>query len=156
MDSLKLKQLFDDYFAREKERNKNLFSILTLYIYQMESKNSDLHILSKLLDKESLKKLIKYYNGDSLKLPTVDEYVSSEILAICFYLKEIKHYTWEEIKEFLNLPSWNTDSFNTIVIGRKINKIKDNMSKEFHNFLKSSTNDSIDFEKLFKEGDLDE
>jgi hypothetical protein len=143
-----LKNVLDSYFIKDEVLNEQMFNELVLYVYSLESKDSDLYMLSKILPEESLLKLIAYYDGDILKLPSREEYKTCLLTALCFWLKTFKGYTWFEIKEFLDIPENNKDLLSSISIGGKINKLRDNLGKDLLNILEKT--DEKQFVDLYK------
>ncbi|OQA15562.1 MAG: hypothetical protein BWY64_02839 [bacterium ADurb.Bin363] len=143
-----LKSIIDEYFRKEEELEKNNFDQLTLYIYSLESQtNSDLYMLAKLLKKEDLDKMVSYFDGDVIRLPSKEEYKSCVLTALCFYLKEIKQWTWPEIKQYLNLPDNYKDELSSISIGGKINKVKASLGKDLLKALYAT--EENDFKKFW-------
>lgn len=152
-----LKKALDEYFSTDDILNEQLFNELSLYIYSLESRNNDLYMLAQLLDGDSLQKLIAYYDGDMLRLPSREAYKTSVLTALCFWLKVFKGYNWQEIKQYLNLPDVHKDILSSISIGGKINKIKETLGtelvekliaideKEFTNFYKEIVERREDF-----------
>lgn len=143
-----LKDIIEHYFQKDEILDKQIFNELTLYVYSLESKDSDLYMLAKMLDEESLQKIIAYYDGDSLKLPTREEYKNCVLTALCMWLKTFKGYSWIEIKEYLEIPENNKDILSSISIGGKINKVQDNLGKELFDHLnRIEEKDFIEFYK---------
>lgn len=146
-----LKKKIDEYFEEEEKNTKKIFEKLSLYIYQIEIPDSDLHILANIVSPKDLSKIISYFDGDSLKLPSKEEHQTCLFLAVCFYLKEVKGLSWEEIKKFIDLPKQNEDLLNTIMLGRKINKIKSQMNNYFKTIIKSIEWDLTDIKNFLDE-----
>lgn len=144
-----LKQTLDDYFNKDEILTHQIFEELSLYIYSLESKDTDLYMLAKLLDKDSLQKLIAYYDGDILKIPSHENYKTCILTALCFWLKTFKGYTWTEIKDYLNIPENNKDLLSSISIGGKINKVKDNLGSDLIKMLEKV--EEKDFVAFYKE-----
>ena len=130
-----LKNILDSYLQQDDILNEQVFNELILYIYALESRDNDLYMLSRLLPEEYLQKLISYYDGDILKLPSREEYKTCVLTALCFWLKTFRGYSWFEIKEYLKIPDNNKDLLSSISIGGKINKIKENMGSDLLNNL---------------------
>jgi len=128
MDNI-LNEKIDKYFEIEDEANKNILDQLTLYIYFLESQKSqsDIYLLARLLDPDSLYKLVDYYDGDHLCMPSKEEYKRAYLLGISFFLKKIVGLNWEQIKSFLNLSSKEDDSVSSISLGRRINQIEEEL-----------------------------
>jgi len=128
MDKI-LNNKIDKYFEIEDEANRNILDQLTLYIYFLESQKSqsDLYLLARLLEKDPLYKIIDYYDGDTLYMPSKEEYKRAYMLGISFFLKKIVGLNWEQIKGFLNLSSEDEESISSISLGRRINQIEEEM-----------------------------
>jgi hypothetical protein len=144
--SILIKQTLEDYFKKDEILTEQIFNQLTLYIFSLNSDQHDLYLLAKLLDNDSLQKIISYYDGDILRLPTREEYKTNILTALCFWLKTFKGYSWFEIKDYLKIPENNKDLLSSISIGGKINKIKDNLGKDLVEILeKIDEKQFIDF-----------
>lgn len=149
MHSAFIHERIDEFLEKEKKCNKNLLNQLTLYIYALESieNENDTYLLAKLLPPEILIRLISYYDGDSLKLPTKEQFSKAYLVAIAMYLKEILEYDWVKIKKLLNLPENEKDSLSSISIGRRINTIKAKFNNDIHKLL---NNLDIEDEQILK------
>jgi hypothetical protein len=132
----------EEYFKEEEISHEKLFNQITLYIYYLFSRESksDIYILGKQLPNDQLKNLITYYNGDKINVPTIDEFREANILAICYFLKEIKGWSWEQIKKFFPSKEYKDFEFSSISFGKKINTIKESLKKDLMNSLKSIEN----------------
>lgn len=122
-----LKKKLENYLLQDLKKSQEIFDQLSLYVYQHEAKEVDLYILAKLLPHEYLVKLISFFNGDIIKVPTKEQFKNCYLIAICFYLKETKQLTWLQIRNKLNLSE---EEFNTYGIGRRIENIKKDLSKD--------------------------
>ncbi len=131
-----VKEKLKKYLKVEEETASSLFEQLALFIYSLESGKHDLYILAKLLPEQEISKLVAYFDGDTIKLPTKKEHRSLLLLGVCYYLKEIKRLSWDEIKTFLDLPENNQDLISSISLGGKINKLNEKISKEWVELLK--------------------
>jgi len=132
-----VKEKLKKYLKVEEETASSLFEQLALYIYSLEAEKHDLYILAKLLPEKEISKLVAYFDGDTIKLPTKKEHRTLLLLGVCYYLKEIKRFTWEEIKTFLDLPENNQDLVSSISLGGKINKLNEKISKEWVEMLRN-------------------
>ena len=123
-----IKKTLEEYLKVEEETASNIFNQLALYIYSLNSDTHDLFILAKLVPEcktpeEYLNKIISYFDGDRLQLPSKEEHRTLLLTAVCYYLKVIKGYNWQQIKELLDLPENNKNLLSSISIGGKINKL---------------------------------
>jgi hypothetical protein len=130
-----LKSTLDEYFKSEEILNEQIFNELSLYIYSLDHKVHDLYLLAQILDNESLQKIIAYFDGDVLRLPSREAYKTSVLTALCFWLKTFKGYTWVDIKDYLNIPETHKDILSSISIGGKINRIKETLGEDIVSIL---------------------
>lgn len=140
-----IKELLDSYFKTQEKADKEILNQIILYIYYLDSNSldSDLFILARLLPSDLLYKLISYYDGDVLKMPSKEDFKKSFITSVCFYLKEIKNWEWKEIKEFFPSNEEYIELISSISIGKKINKIKETLGNDLMKLLKNLKIDKI-------------
>lgn len=129
MGKLELSKTIEDYLAIEKNTESEVEALnqLALTIYDIESKDSDLYVLAKLLPDKYLHKVISHYdsnNGNAMKLPTKKEFHDCLLIALTFYLHEIKGYRWPEIREIVNYTKEEEKLFSAVSLGKKIAKLK--------------------------------
>lgn len=146
MDQI-VKQTLDKYFEQEQQSSEHIFNQLAMYIYSLDSDNSDLAVLAKLLDEDNLKKLIEYYDGKHIRTPTKKKFQECLLVSLCFYLKEVKGWNWAEIKSFMDLPEKFSDEISMISLGGKINKIKSRLQNDLKNLVQ--TVPITEFRKVF-------
>lgn len=150
-----IREQLDRFFKTQEQEDKDVLNQIILYIYYLNSKssNSDLFILAKLLPQEHLYKIISYYDGDILKMPSKEEFKISYIISVCFYLKEIKNWSWTQIKGFFPSNDEYDELLSTISLGKKINKIKENLSQDLFNLLKNLELEQIEAQckEIFKD-----
>ena len=140
------------YFKEEEKDVAKIFDQLSFYIYSLKSPKSDLYMLAKILDEETLSKVIDYFGGDILKIPSKEDYQESLLISICFYLKEIKGWNWIEIKKFMDIPEKYKDKISMISVGGKINKVKRQLNRDL---LRLTENIPLsDFHKYFLQSSL--
>ena len=127
-----LKDLLSSGYSTE-----DILNLVTSVTYASESANNDLYVLSKYLKDEDIKSLILNMSGKKIQLPTIDDYYRSTLIAICFYLLEIRGMKWEEVKEKMKKEnSFIFDKYiSTIDIGRKISKIKKYVNEKMFEIL---------------------
>lgn len=127
-----------EFLENDTEVQNQILFQLALLIYQMELPDTDLYLLAKMLPLDSLIEIIDYYDGEQIKLPNKKEFRNCFLLATTFYLKEIRGYDWEKIKQILSLPTNDKDFFSPISLGKKIKKIKENLRSRFFKLLKKT------------------
>jgi hypothetical protein len=133
-----LEQSLKEYFESSEYNTEKAFNALSLFMYTLEAQDNDLFILAKLLDSESLSKLISYYDGAEIRIPTKEQYKDLKILTACFYLREVQKWDWPTIKDYLKLENSDEEKFNSISLGKKIKKIVDETTPEFMDILMNS------------------
>lgn len=143
-----IQQKLAEYFETSQQADEDVFNQLVLYVYAVESQNSDLHLLAKILPQEYLTKLINYYDGDTLKLPSKENYMQCYLTALTYYLKCIKRMSWSEIKEMIDLPEKDKDIISSISLGYSINRINRDMTRDLKEILKQF--DGVDYQELIK------
>jgi hypothetical protein len=111
-----------EFFKADEQSTKDLLNQVTLFVYSIEKSSSDLYHLAKLLPDKYLTKVINYFDGGVIRVPSKEEYKKNLLLTIMFFLSEIKGYDWAKIKEILDLD--DDPSISTISIGKKLQKIK--------------------------------
>lgn len=71
---------------------------LVSLILSKNTLNGDLLATYKLLGLEKFTQLIHLYNGRAVRFPSSVEMKETIILAFCYYYREIKQLTWEEVQ----------------------------------------------------------
>jgi hypothetical protein len=144
-----IEEKLDEYLKTESELEAKIFYQLSLLVYKLNCPENDLHIMAKILPPEHLKNLINYYDGDTMKLPSKEQFHESLMLGITYYLKKIKGMSWTDIKEFLDLPEHNKNLISAISLGGKINKIDDRITYQLGKALKQI--DPAEAKKVIKQ-----
>ena len=110
------------------EENSKILETITLLVYEIENdKKNDLFLLARLLDEQSLVNMISYFGGHTIKLPTSDEYYNSSVIAMMFYLVDIKGMLFPEAKAFLEKQDIKFQEHESIV-GRKLAKSRQTLA----------------------------
>lgn len=124
-----IERRLSEYFEKEKYVAKDIFNQLSLFIYSIEDSTSDLYNMAKILPDEHLEKLINYYDGAIIKIPTKEKFKEALLLSLLFYFYEIKKLSWSEIKEIIDYDTYFKD-YSLISLGKKIIKIRKIINKE--------------------------
>lgn len=147
-----IKSVLDSYFLQEKEDTKKIINQIFLYVASLQEERNDLYVLAKILDDDTLWELISFYSGEVIKMPSKEEALESLLVTTCFYLKEIKGWSWSEVKNFMNLPEKYQEQISNISLGGKINKLKKQLNKDL---LKQLSNVPMsEFHKAFMSSEL--
>jgi len=64
-------------------------------------------------------KIISIAKGKTIVFPTEEEFQDSIVTTLCYYYKEMESFTWDEIKNKLNMPR-----LNTIKYGIRVRQLK--------------------------------
>lgn len=124
-----LHKKIQEHFDIEKRTTQEMLNSLTMMVYQMDTPHNDLHHLAKILPEEYLIKLVNYYDGALLSMPSKIEYRDSMLLVMIFFLKDIQGWSWSQIKTYLNLP--DDTGMNSISLSRRLMTFKKKIRKEF-------------------------
>ena len=127
-DNLAKKRLAE-HFKKDRSDPKQVFNQLSLFIYSMKDKGSDLYRMAKILSNEQLLEMISYFNKATIKVPDLETFRESLILSLVYYFYEIKKKSWNEIKEILQYDR-HFQNYSLISLGKRIMKIKRNITKE--------------------------
>jgi hypothetical protein len=130
-----------DFFKEDEENLKSLFLQIFTHICNTEFGNKDIYVLGKILSFNQLKKLSEYYDGDTLKIPSMKEFNEIYFLSLCYFLKEEVGWDWKKIKEVLGVNN-DDEFFSTISLGKRILTIKETMKKDLRFMLDSLTKES--------------
>jgi hypothetical protein len=131
----KIKDVLDGYQLNRDKASLEILEALKGLIYKTTSEKHDLSYLYKILPEEYVVKLIDYYNGSTLKVPSKKDYRDLIILIVSFYLKEVEGRDWMYIKNVLNVD--NGFSINSITLGKRIADIKRTITKDVKNLFES-------------------
>jgi len=139
-----IKTILETYFEKDTLDNKELFNQLLFYIYAINNTTSDIYMLAQLLPDEYLTKLIFYFDGDTIKLPSKKEYKILLLTALCFWLKEFKNLSWNEIKQIIDFDILEKSiEISTISLGNKIIKLKKQMGEHLYKQLQNQNIENI-------------
>lgn len=110
------------------DSNLEILSSISFIIFELENNTkNDLFMLAKLLDEQSLIKLIDYYDGSEIKIPTKREYKQNMVLSIYFFLTEIKGFSFKKATDMIKDMSGLEIDESEQVIGRRLSKLKDKL-----------------------------
>jgi hypothetical protein len=120
------------------DSNLEILNSISFIIFELENNTkNDLFMLAKLLDEQSLIKLIDYYDGSEIKIPTKKEYKQNMTLAIYFFLTEVKGFSFKKASEMIKEMSGLEIEESEQVIGRRLSKLKDKLKDKLIQVLDS-------------------
>lgn len=140
-----------EYFVVEAKTSDEIFNRLIMWVYGQYVHEYNLYELAKLLPDEHLLRLIDYYDGKLLKLPSKMEFQECFLIAIIFYLKEYKQYSWDQIKNIFDTYPDGKQLFNSISMSKKIlkiRKLKKNLHKQLQLILEDLSLSDEEIKKL--------
>lgn len=88
-------------FKRQAESETDQLLRLISIILQFNGNDSDLVDLNRVLGLEKFTEVVNKFDGRTVKFPTAEEIHETVVLAFCYYYKEVKQMTWEQIHEAL-------------------------------------------------------
>ncbi len=119
------KQIADIFSTRSKKEEEQFFKIISLFLYNRE--NDQLTTLYRELGQDMFSRVIDVLGGENIILPNREEYRDMNLVALCYYLKEMKGMSWTEIHEALPF-----DNLNSIKYGKWIGKLSKDIRKEIN------------------------
>ena len=128
----KIKELSNE---ANKENLESLKSLLWI-VFENESKQHDLYYISKILSLPQIIDLVEFYDGSQMKIPSKKEFRESLSLVVALHL-DMNGYTWEEIKNLLDLK--DKSYYNSLMIGKKMKSIKENIKQKIYKVLNKKT-----------------
>jgi hypothetical protein len=128
----KIKELSNE---ANKENLESLKSLLWI-VFENESKQHDLYYISKILSLPQIIDLVEFYDGSQMKIPSKKEFRESLALVVALHL-DMNGYTWEEIKNLLDLK--DKSYYNSLMIGKKMKSIKENIKQKIYKVLNKKT-----------------
>lgn len=124
-------------FATKPKSDEELFlDIVSMFIYHQEDDN--ISTLYKEVGLEKFIRLLGLLGGTSIEIPSQDHLRDSMLTALCFYYKDIKNKSWEEIKAILPFNGLNTVSY-----GIAIAKLEKDIAEKVRNNFKDIDEDNI-------------
>lgn len=113
--------------------DSRIMSLFNLILADTTHNNKDILNLYKLLPNlEEFVKVIKLFSGRKVKFPTEEEINECMTLALIYYYRYEKGYTWEEVKKIV------PQDFNPIGYAAKISGFNTQLKKKINKFLELS------------------
>ena len=113
--------------ATSKELENKALYLISNIIYALES-DTALYGLAKILSEDQLVQMMKSKGGETVKIPTHEEYVEKKKLAIIYYMKTVKEMEWSEIFEEFKKTGFPLEE-NAIKIAKRLSKVDDYMER---------------------------
>lgn len=87
--------------------DKDVYAVMCSFLYDLknEPQYSTLSELCYILDKESFKRLLRYFSGRTIKIPTSEEVAELLQIMSLYQYYEIEGKTWKESLEAVGLTS---------------------------------------------------
>lgn len=119
-----MKQTTSEMLSRLSDQDA--YAVICSFLYDLsnEPQYSLLSELCYILDKESLKRLLKYFAGRTIKIPTCDEVSEAVQIIMLFQLHEIEHKPWKEALEAVGFSTSEGKKAHS-----KLDKFKDIIEK---------------------------
>jgi hypothetical protein len=124
------KEQIDDLFESTTESKNNLLSILSIIINnKFDERIVNLYDIINDINKFS--SLIDCLSGLTIEIPEKEEFKESLVIALAFYYKELKGYSWKEIQKLIPYE----DNIS-IKASKGIGKIKKELKEEITDIFK--------------------
>lgn len=127
-----LKRLSDLVDEAEKNDAEMLMSLIWL-VFESESKQHDLYFLAKTLNVNQLEKIIDYYNGGTLRIPSKKEFRECLMTVMALKMK-FDGVPWESTKKTLGIK--DKESYNSTNILRKMNNVSEDIKQNIYKMFK--------------------
>jgi len=125
------KQIENIFKTETPEDYQIYLNIINIVLYNKEC--TDLSNLYKAVGLEKFGEIINRFSGKTVTFPNKDEFKELLILSTCYYLKEIKKLSWDEIKQ--EIPYQDISS---IKYGKQISKLNTKVQEELKNIFLSA------------------
>lgn len=102
-------------------KKEDVFSVASALLYSLKDypQYSTISELFYILDYDNFIKLIKYYGGTTLRIPSSDEINETLKLLLLYQYREVEELSWEESLKKSGIPSEESRSCRT-----KLNRLK--------------------------------
>ncbi len=128
---------FNSLFEKRKQSEVEMFIYLSELIMHRQLKDNNLSKIYKTLGLENFLDLVTVLQGQTIKIPSLEEIRDSYSLAVVYYYREILGWDWKEIKEsdVVNLSPDILDKQSSISYGIKVNQISSEIRDIVNNVL---------------------
>jgi len=126
-------QINDIFGSSSIDNSTLLIKILNLSMYS-SLKNKDVINLYNELDFDNFITVLALFEGRTLAFPTKEEIKEALITSLVYYYREIKNYSWEEIKEIFPFE------FSSISYSMKSKKLNDFIKTGIQKIIKEEGN----------------
>lgn len=141
-----------EYFNYDNKKAKEILNELSLLIYQSESESKDLYELAKLLPDEHLLKVVNYFDGATLQIPSKEDFKNCLLLSVVYFLKEKQNWSWKQIKAYIDIPDLNSE-ISSISLSKKLQRIHREIEKNLMYMI--SKLDIKDIKEIIREEHLE-
>lgn len=121
--------------ALGKSEESIVTELVKMSMMKKASKDKDALLITEvfnLLGVEKFTQLITLLDGKTLTLPTKEDFKENLLIILCYYWRDVKGLSWNEIKEKIG-----TDDLNSVKMGIKASQfgafLKELMEKRFSN-----------------------
>ena len=113
------KKLFE---KREPDEAEQIINIISLIVYS--DKNDDMGRLYTRVGLKTFSEIIDVFNGRVVKFMDKADFKDALVLALCYYYRETKGYSWEKVKAILPFD------VNTVSMGIRISNLNSKIRKQ--------------------------
>jgi hypothetical protein len=126
-----IQDIISEFARKEQENDKQILNQLAFMVFAEQYPKNDLYVLGKILPEDSLLELIHYYDGAVLRIPTKQDYRDAMLLIMAYWLKEVRKWSWDQIKNELKGA---TDA-SMVVLSRKVNELTETLDQRMKEML---------------------
>lgn len=116
------KQLGELFGKRKKSETEHLIDIVSLLIHL--NRNDDMGHLYSRIGLKAFTEVIEVFGGRQITFIEKEELRENLILALCYYYREYKNMSWDEVKEKLPIE------INTVSMGIRIGNLNKKVKRE--------------------------
>ena len=128
---------FNSLFEKRKKSEVEMFIYLSELIMHRQLKDNNLSKVYKTLGMENFLDLVTVLQGQTIKIPSLEEVRDNYSLAVIYYYREILGWEWKEIKEseVVDLSPAILEKQSSISYGLKVNQLSSDIREIINNVL---------------------
>jgi hypothetical protein len=121
------KQLNELFTKKEPSETEKILNVVGLIVHS--SKNEDMSRLYSQVGLKAFTEVIEVFGGRTVKFIEKEQLRENLVLALCYYYREVKGYSWDKIKNTLPFE------INPVSMGIRISSLNSKIRKEIDEIL---------------------
>lgn len=126
------KNLFE---KKEPTETEQILNVVSLIVHS--DKNDDMGRLYSRVGLKTFSEVLDVFGGRYVKFMTKEEFKDSLMLALCYYYRETRGFSWEKIKAILPFQ------INTVSMGIRISNMNSRIKKEIDRIFSEIANKDL-------------